>query len=400
MTSQPRPRDAHSVALYSSAREITSAEWASLSTGVDARLDPAWFAVIERAVVNAEPLYLCLRQNDTLRTIAPCLVGFEDDNGFATYRATDVLLRPEEVRGPDVPGLARDELRRLAPALRALRPLRTLTVVVPFSRYAPVNELLSLGGEAFARLVAELDDLAVKREASLWAILGIADDSPLLDAARQHGFRPALLSADAVLEARWSSFDEYVMALPRNRRTMVRKERRAAAARYTIAPEPHVDAIIPALDQLDASHRAKYGRRRGGPLPIAPLARAFGDDSRILGARRSGRLIAYTMLLRRSDVVQVFGYSANHAVRERNDFLWSNMAMYAPIAHAIAEGGAKVRWGPTNYQAKLLRGPLLERTWGLYRPLEPALEAALNSYLGPFNKLQEAHYGCLQRYSV
>lgn len=382
--------------LYSSARELSAAGWETLAVGGDARLHPAWARVMEQAL---PAVYLGLRENGRLSAVAPCIVSREDDMAFASFRSTDILLRPEEVRGPDVPGLDRAELQRAASALRAVRPIRTLTVVVPFARYADIQRLIAPSPDAFERIVAELDALAATRDAALWAILGVGEGDVVAHAERL-GLRCALVSADTVLRAEWRSFEEYVAALPGTRRAVVRRERRSAAGRYTVGVERNPREIVEDLARLVQLQRARYGTEGGRPMVLCELAEEYGEDAALLGARAHGKLIAYTLLLRYRGSVQVFGYGADHTVRRREDFLWSNVAMYAPIEEVIRTGGATIRWGPTNYPAKLLRGSRLQPLWGLFRPLEPAVEAALDEYIEPFNRMQQAHYTALRQYEV
>jgi hypothetical protein len=382
------------VKTHLSAREMDSEQWSMLSAGVDARLDPSWLAVMERFVYRAKPLYLALTASSTLRAVAPCLLAFETETGFMSYRPTDALLRPEDVRGRDAPELDRTELEHVAPSLRAERPLLSLSVVVPFTRYAAVSALAWPGEDAAERWVAELDALASRHGAAMWAILGISEQSPMLGFAKTFGLRRALLSADSALSVPSLSIAEYVGALPSHRRNVVRRELRAPAERgYTIAPDPDVGATSASeRDRLVESQGARYGGV-AGRLPLAELVRAFGEeDVQVIAARRGDRLIGYSLLVSRGNIHHAVGYAADHAAREREDFLWPNLVVYAPIARVAERGGGTLRLGPTNYPAKLLRGARLEPMWGVYRPLRPSLESALDAYLPPFNELQAAHF--------
>jgi hypothetical protein len=377
-------------ALYATASDIDGEQWAELSAGQEVRLDRPWFALQERQLTGARMLYLTLSQNGSLRAIAPCLVNREDDNGFASYRGTDALLRPELIRGPDVDGLDRAPLEEARKLLTSIRPLRSLSVVCPHSRYAPVGELVGQGG---AELVAALDELAVREGAVLWAVLGVGESSPLFKDAERLGLLPALVSANSAMDVGWESLDEYLDSLPGRRRGNVRREIASAHKRgLTIAPEPEPAGLFAELDRLNELRRRRYGRQHGRALPLEEIFDLYGEDARVIGARRDGRLLGFTLVLSRGSWHTVYASGADYDAVEREDFIFPNVVVYGVLEDILARGGGRLSFGPTNYAAKLLRGCRLELTWALYRPLTRRLAGPLADYLKPFNTLQAAHF--------
>jgi hypothetical protein len=386
------------IAVCTSATAVDAAQWAELSAGEEVRLDRPWFALQERQLIGARTLYLTLSQDGALRGIAPCLVTREDDNGFASYRPTDVLLRPEEIRGPDAAGVDRAPLEEARELLTSIRPLRSLSVVCPQSRYAPVGGLL---GPADAELVAALDELAAREGAALWAILGVRESSPFFTDAERLGLLPALVSANAVLDAPWESFDGYLDSLPSHRRANVRRERASARKRgLVIAPEPDPVAHLPELGRLIDNRRRRYGRRAGRPLPLEEILDRYGENARVIGARREGRLVGFVLVLSRGAWHTVYASGSDYDATERHDFLYPNVSAYGALEDVVSRGGGRLSYGGSNYRAKLLRGCRLELSWALYRPLTRRLAGPLAAYLERFNALQAAHYLSLAELEV
>lgn len=378
--------------VYESAEEIDAEQWSALAGDAEPRLDRPWFL---SHVPETESAYVTVWRDGSLSALAPCLIWGDEDE-WTTQRPGIVLLAPQGVRGPDEPGLDRGPLRRTAAELLSYRFAPSLAVLSMSSRFARVSDLLPADKASAERLLVEVDSLAASRGAALWAILGVAESSPLFEYAEELGFVSALLSANTVLHVP-QSFDDYVAALPRGRRPSIRREVRAPLERgVEIAEEPDVPAIAPELNSVITAHRTHHGwpTPHAWPTDFSRLVRAYGNDMRIISARRNGRLLAFGMMFSRRSS-HVTGYYADYSSFEAADFMFPNIAFYSVVKRVAALGGGTIQLGPTNYRAKLLRGCSLERVWGLYKPLDAGLREPLAAHIRELNRLQAAHFDAL-----
>jgi predicted N-acyltransferase len=390
------------VIVYQHASDIDEKQWARLAENRDARLARKWFLLNENDI-SSTSRYIGLRSHDgDLYALAPCLISETADSGFASYRATDALFTPEIIRGEDPVGLSRAELIEVGQQLRNIPLFPSIAVASPYAPYAPISELFAktaANPDSFSQLLAAIEKLANDVSARLWAILGIPDGSPLLKQANNYGFLPALISADTTMQISWKTFDDYLAALPSRRRSFARRElARLGEHAITIALEPDASILIDDLARISASHHESHDHIvdvASERMYFDDVVKLYGKDFRVISARRHGELIGFCSLLSNGSNHKGFEFGIDHTKADRSDDLFPNL-MYSSIRQVIEMGGGSFTFSATNYKAKLLRGCSLELLWGLYKPLNPTLHAALLEYLPHFNRLQFATFESLQ----
>lgn len=390
------------ITVYQHASDIDEKQWARLVENHDVRLDRRWFLLNENDI-SAESRYIALwSQKGDLDALAPCLLSKTPGTGFASYRATDALFSPEIIRGADPVGLSRTDLIEAGKYLRNHLLFPSVAVASPYSPYAPISELFNkciANPYSFHQFISSIEELARVESAELWAILGIPEGSPLLEQAGDYGFLPAIVSADTAMHVPWKTFNDYLTALPSRQRSSARRElARLSTHAITIALEPAASELIHDLARISVSHHTAHGHSvdlESEQMYFNDIVKLFGKDFQVIGARRHGELIGFCSLLSNGSNHKGFEYGVDHTKADRNDDLFPNL-MYGVIRRIIEMGGGSFTFSPTNYKAKLLRGCSIKLLWGLYKPLNPALHAALLEYLPHFNRLQFAAFEALK----
>lgn len=371
---------------------IDRAAWSRFAANLDPRLDPRWFSLNE-GEISAESRCVSVWRGDRLSAIAPCIVSLEGGPGFIPHRATDILFQPDRIHDADLK-LDRPALEVSAKALCAVSLFPSIAVATPCSAYAPTGDLLCRAEddlEIFERALPAIEALAAGISARLWAILGVRADSPLLARAEEYGFLPALIAADTTIKVPWASFDDYLGSLGSRRRYATRWELARAKERgIEFSREPDPAAIVDAQVRLMLSHLESLGHVGDAETERSYLLetiRQFGDDYRIIAARRQGELIGFCSFLSSGRHHKVMDCCVDRSKADRDDQLFPTL-MSETIRLTIALGGGVITFGSTNFRAKLHRGCSLQPLWGLYRPIDASTRSALANHLSVFNRAQ------------
>lgn len=203
---------------------------------------------------------------------------------------------------------------------------------------------------------------------------------PLLD-DRQHRAVAAGVPAvfeggreEAYLDLPAGTFADWVMALPRQRRVQVRRERRAfRASTLRLGAEPVTDSaeLAGLLYQVE--------RRHGAPTSIAweqgylsSVAAAMGDRGTALVARLAERAVAVTLLWDVGSHWRVRCWGCDYGVAEvRDAYAYFNLMFYEPVVRATTAGVSRIIVGTGSLESKRRRGastrPLRSIGWSTGR---------------------------------
>jgi uncharacterized protein len=214
---------------------------------------------------------------------------------------------------------------------------------------------------------------AASEGAAAAAMLYVApEDVGRVVEAAPAGSVAVLTEARAVLEVRWSSFEEYCTWLTWSRRRHVRREeRRLEAAGCELARESLDDRLIDAAAPLAANLEAQYGGRPDTQAErryLEQIARHLGDRSHVFTCRRDSDLLGFALCIEHDGVLH--SRNAGFLYPEaRRAAAYFHVVVYEPLRFAIERGLHALDLGIGSREAKLLRGGALEPLWSLVVPL-------------------------------
>ncbi|WP_214414742.1 GNAT family N-acetyltransferase [Sphaerisporangium fuscum] len=197
--------------------------------------------------------------------------------------------------------------------------------------------------------------------------------APLLDEEQHAAVRSALPPGPARLACRdeayfdlpYTSFSEYVAALPKQRRRQVRSQRRALLESgltvRSVPPLEAVEAVLPLLAQVER----KYGTTATEDEMrqyLTSTSIAMGAHCSMLVAFDGQAPVAFVTLWDAGPHwrTRAWGCDYGHpAVREQA--LYFNLTFFEPIERAIAAGVRRVYVGAEALEAKRRRGASVRR---------------------------------------
>jgi predicted N-acyltransferase len=164
----------------------------------------------------------------------------------------------------------------------------------------------------------------------------------------------------ALLDVRWTAFDEYVAMLPHRRRADIRRERERFLARDPDISEHELDSVAESLAPLLVTVERNHGRRvTTGMMSwyLSSIAEASHRDvtARVLAV--DGRPAAFTCLWTTSTslVVRAWGYDESLVGRDATYF---NMTIYEPAVLAPQLGAQQIDLGSGAIASKTRRGAI------------------------------------------
>ncbi|GGL87879.1 GNAT family N-acetyltransferase [Micromonospora yangpuensis] len=199
-------------------------------------------------------------------------------------------------------------------------------------------------------------------------------------------------SAEAVipLDGGETDFADYLARFPSARRSKLRKEVDGFTAAGSRIGQHLLADVLTEVAPLLGAHQRKFG----ATITDEETGQYFALQDKYLGAgsvvftdERDGRINGFTLCYAHGDTLysRAAGFGPDAA-----PFAYFNLAVYAPIRHALATGRRAVALGAGSYQGKVLRGAQVHGLWSTVlppHPLEPSWHDALTR---PFPQAVEA----------
>lgn len=196
--------------------------------------------------------------------------------------------------------------------------------------------------------------------------------------------RAIATSAEAVipLSGEERDFDDYLARFPSARRSKLRKEVAAFEASGARLGRYRLGEVLTEVGPLLGAHQRKFGdpvtdEQMGQYLALQD--KHLGEGSVVFVDERGGRINGFTLCYAHGDTLysRAAGFAATYAA----PFSYFNLAVYAPVQHAIANGFTAVALGAGSYQGKVLRGAEVRGLWSAVVPPDP-LDASWAAVLG------------------
>ncbi len=345
-----------SVTRETSLLAIDPAEWARVARGRGLYLSRPWLLAVEDDAENANAVsYLLVRRDGVLRAALPFYhrrrPSYDDFyDPIAQFRQPD---QPESgwyplVLGGTVAAYWNELLLDVtAPAEEQDRALRLL-----------LNEFDHERAGGAAGFMFALPD-TVRQVAGHWG-------------ARA---RRMFVGAQTTIDVAWNSIDDYVTALPKQRRADVRKELRqfarweAAKSTYPLA-KCH-DQLIPLIANL----QRKYGHEADESViarQLADQAAHLDEHSTVLTCEIDGRIVAFTLLYEWENELFLRSAGFDYEAVGRDTAAYFNLACYEPLRYAMERGLDRLHLGMGTYRAKIARGARLTPCWSVVLPADEA----------------------------
>lgn len=323
--------------------EIAATEWDTLAAPGGLYASHAWLGSVEREP-GAGVEYLLARRADHPGRLACALPLYDVETEYNPYYA--------HRRHLDLLGL--DGSWTLAGARRGYR------YELPA---AP-----DTGPELDALLAAALERAAARGARGLLFPFATTRTARLL---WERGAAVALDGADATVTTDGAPFDEYLRKLSSKRRIAVRHEFSTfRAAGYELGLEKLADCYTEAAPLLGQIQR-KYGHEahdEGMREYLAGQAEALGEYSRVFTARRSGRLVGFSLMYEFGDTLYARAVGFDYAETGKA-FEYYALCYYLPVEYMHRQGLRRLHLGMETYEAKLARGARLGPLWSVALPV-------------------------------
>ncbi|WKU04446.1 GNAT family N-acetyltransferase [Micromonospora sp. HUAS LYJ1] len=379
MPTDPQPR----LSTVPTIGAVPPDEWDRLAAGAQLYQSHGWLRWAEEYFAELRPRYVLAHDADG------ALLG-----GVATYLMTEVPTRYTTWYDPVRMFLA----PHCDPAGAAERWFPVLLVGGCSGYHGELLVASHLDGEGQARIARALLD----RCRDLAAELG-AQTTTFMYATKQTaedisriwgGAGPVIAtSAEAIIPLDGAAdFEGYLARFPSARRSKLRKELTAFTGSGSRLGRYRLVDVLTEVTPLMGGHQRKFGadisdEEIGRYLRLQD--KHLGSGSVVFVDERDGRINGFTLCYAHGDTL----YSrAAGLAPEAGPFAYFNLAVYAPIRHAIEGGLRAVALGAGSYQGKVLRGAEVHGLWSAVVPPEP-LEDGWREVLGrPFPQAVEA--GC------
>jgi hypothetical protein len=274
------------------------------------------------------------------------------------------------------------------------------------SAWAPVTLLGSVGStitspaavDPAAWVAAVYSDL--DRNSSTIAV-------PFLSDAVAASIRPLvpdtallLITARAVLELPYQSWEEYEASLPKRKRTHVRYERRLLRrGGRTITVEPLSPASIAEVAPLQASTQQRHGADTTADDIAQEYSRlaasALAGSVVLFICRHNDHAIGYAAGVVRNETMLIYAAGLDYE-RTGSYAEYFNLLVHEPADYCLRNGLRGIDFGSGGFRQKVLRGGRLDLVWSLLvrsPPLwTPAISRRHNRIRAELLALQFGHY--------
>lgn len=334
-----------------------------------------WLSAVE-GTLSPDSGYALIR-SDGSRPLAGLAAYCVRQGAYVSLDPPALLLRAE-LRESVTPFLSSRDARelellvgRLEPELRARYPVAVS--VAPYSSAAGIIGTTEGTGVA-ERLAVALRDFGASWGAKSFAFLNLheADAQALAPALRRTGYMTATLAARSILSVRWESFDGYLRSLPSTRRSSVRHELRAFAAHgleLSVVDGTRLRALADQLAPLYATLRTRHGQEdaaREARETLEWIDTRFRDLTRLVLVEAGGTLLAFHLLFEAEGALYSYIGGQTYDEHARKGHAYFNGVYYEPLRLALRRGLDRIDYGTESYEAKVLRGCVLQPLTGFF----------------------------------
>jgi hypothetical protein len=248
---------------------------------------------------------------------------------------------------------------------RGMRPEAVLPcclLMYPNYDLFPVGELAH-DPETVRSLVRGLRGWAAAEGLSSLVFLYLtAEGHPLAEVLRDEGASVIPLAATCSMTVSWTGFAGYLSSLQSKRRVTVRHELRSLAERGIEVGDEELaatDSALAELLRLRAKLVTKYGAQPAPDRDRRLLARVQAgfrpDETRVMTARRDGKLLGFTLFAQDGPSWTALLTGADYDDPDYR-LTYFATAFYRPAALAPERGVRRISYGLGSWEAKRLRG--------------------------------------------
>jgi hypothetical protein len=283
-------------------------------------------------------------------------------------------------------------------ALEHARAVDWGTAVVTVSPYGYRGGALAVAatpGSALSSLADQLLAYARQRGAShvLSHYLIEEHDGAWIRTLTEHGGIPLVLGADAVLDIRWASMEEYHAWLGSTRRSLRgRAERGESGIVWSVRSEAGLTPYHQVVPELLERHAARFDPVGHPPAALLEAVSVGRPIPRLLfTAAEPGAAPRSALAVFASDGVlypKFFGTAT-----PRTDYF--PLVYSRLIAYAIANGHRRIEYGGGSHRAKLFRGARLRPLLGVLFMLDVRLRDRVLPLARQLSATKLAHFSAL-----
>lgn len=216
-----------------------------------------------------------------------------------------------------------------------------------------------------ARLIHEAQAIALDMGAGAVAFPFVSPREGLLrEALAAAGFRGGALTGASWIDVRGcGSYTEFLARMPTRRRRRYRlEEQELLQADGFSVGEVGLADNAERIAALEAQTLRKYGAQADAEAirrTRVELASRLPDAVRISAVERDGQIIACAMHLQGPKSVLCLSYGCDYGVTDRSmSYPWA--VFYHPVKMAISAGSDSLRLGLEGFEAKTIRGAVVE----------------------------------------
>jgi hypothetical protein len=191
-----------------------------------------------------------------------------------------------------------------------------------------------------------------------------------------------LITARAVLDLPYRSWEEYEASLPKRKRTHVRYERRLLRrGGRTITIEPLSPASIAEVAPLQASTQQRHGADTTADDIAQEYARlaasALAGSVVLFICRHDDRAIGYAAGVVRDGIMLIYAAGLDYE-RTGSYAEYFNLLVHEPADYCLRNGLRGIDFGPGGFRQKMLRGGRLDPVWSLLVRSPPVWTPAIS----------------------
>ncbi|KAB1978634.1 GNAT family N-acetyltransferase [Streptomyces triticiradicis] len=277
--------------------------------------------------------------------------GFPANDPLAFLSAETPAESADRHRASVLSAAVRPHVPALAPTAAAILP----------GAYAP-GIVAPAAPPVVSSLLDELDATAEKWGCPTRAVMHVPASARLLrEMLESRGYVGVTSLAQTVLPVPGGSFDDYLVGLPRKRRTNVRRERRVFAESGMTVRRADIGEFSTEHALLHARQLRRYGHDFGTEQLVELIrrsARFFGDWAVFLVAERGQRVEAFSLSYTLGG--QLHPKMSGFSEYADEHFAYFNVNYYQLIEVAQTLGLRELVFGPGTYEAKVHRGCVLD----------------------------------------